>query len=85
MALFGSYIEVYSTLKMEDFFRAKNLLSDHQIPYKDTSSNNQMRLAFNNLRGDNIALSRGGPVRSVYSLSVKKADEHRARQVLHSL
>ena len=56
MALFGSYIEVYSTLKMEDFFRAKNLLSDHRIPYKDTSPNNQMRLSFNNLRGDTIAL-----------------------------
>lgn len=80
---FGTnYVEVYSTLKMEDFFKAKNILSENNIVFKDTSINNQLRLAFNNTRGDNVILSRQGSTGTLYRLSVKKNDERRARQIL---
>lgn len=80
---FGTnYVEVYSTLKMEDFFKAKNILSENKIVFKDTSINNQLRLAFNNTRGDNVILSRQGSTGTLYRLSVKKNEEIRARQIL---
>lgn len=82
MNLFGRYEEVYSTLSMEDFFRAKNLLAAHNISFKDISSNNQLRLSFNNVGGSRIALSRDGSVRNVYRLSVQKKDVEKARRAL---
>ena len=85
MSLFKKYIEVYNTLSMEKFFAAKNILANHNIPYKDTSTNNQLRLSFNNIRGDNYLLSRDGSIKTYYSLSVKKDDEYQARALLKSL
>ena len=81
--MWGFYkkVEVYSTLNMEYFFRAKDLLASNHIAFKDTSTNNQLRLAFNS-RGTNVALSRDGAVKTNYSLSVHKKDEYKARQVL---
>lgn len=67
---------------MEDFFKAKNLLKSNKIYFKDTSVNNQLRLSFNNIRGNNIVLSRENSVKTSYNLSVKKEDEERARQIL---
>ena len=80
--LFEKYIEVYSTVNMEKFFAAKNILANNNIQYKDTSINNQLRLSLNNFRGDNYLLSRDGTIRSMYSLSVKKKDEYKARKLL---
>ena len=85
MSLFKKYIEVYNTLSMEKFFGAKNILANNNIPYKDTSTNNQLRLSFNNIRGDNYLLSRDGSIKTYYSLSVKKDDEYQARALLKSL
>lgn len=85
MSLFQKYVEVYSTLSMEKFFAAKNILADNNISYKDTSTNNQLRLSFNNIRGDNCTLSRDGTVKTNYSLSVKRNDEHKARNLLKSI
>ena len=83
--MFNKYIEIYSTFDMEKFFAAKNALADHDIPFKDTSTNNQLRLAFNNPRGNNYLLSRDGSVKTIYRLSVKKEDEYRAREVLRRI
>lgn len=80
--LFEKYIEVYSTVNMEKFFAAKNILANNNIQYKDTSINNQLRLSFNNFRGDNYLLSRDRTIRTTYSLSVKKEDEYKARKLL---
>ena len=85
MSLFKKYIEVYNTLSMEKFIAAKNILANNNIPYKDTSTNNQLRLSFNNIRGDNYLLSRDGSIKTYYSLSVKKDDEYQARALLKSL
>ena len=85
MSLFKKYIEVYNTLSMEKFFAAKNILANNNIPYKDTSTNNQLRLSFNNIRGDNYLLSRDGSIKTYYSLSDKKDDEYEARALLKSL
>ena len=85
MSLFKKYIEVYNTLSMEKFFAAKNILANNNIPYKDTSTNNQLRLSFNNIRGYNYLLSRDGSIKTYYSLSVKKDDEYQARALLKSL
>ena len=85
MSLFKKYIEVYNTLSMEKFFAAKTILANNNIPYKDTSTNNQLRLSFNNIRGDNYLLSRDGSIKTYYSLSVKKDDEYQARALLKSL
>ena len=85
MGIFGKYVEVYATLKMEDFFRAKNILSDHGIAFQDTSANRQLGLSFNNVRGDQMAFSRDGFVKTRYCISVKKEDEGRARKVLKDL
>ena len=85
MSLFKKYFELYNTLSMEKFFAAKNILANNNIPYKDTSTNNQLRLSFNNIRGDNYLLSRDGSIKTYYSLSVKKDDEYQARALLKSL
>lgn len=82
MGLFHKYVEIYSTLNMESFFKAKNLLADNNITYKDTSTNNQLRVSFNNLRGTNVILSRDNLIKTSYRLSVKKEDEEKARQIL---
>lgn len=85
MFFFKKYIEVYNTFSMEKFFAAKNILANHNIPYKDTSTNNQLRLSFNNMRGDNYLLSRDGSIKTNYRLSVKKEDEYKARALLKSI
>lgn len=85
MLLFKKYIEVYTTLNLEKFFAAKTILADNNIQYKDTSTNNQLRLSFNNFRGDNYLLSRDGSVKTIYSLSVRKDDEHKARFFLKNV
>ena len=54
MYLFKKYVEVYTTMNLTKFFTAKNLLDEHHIPFKDTSTNNQLRLSFNNFRGSNV-------------------------------
>lgn len=47
-----------------------------------TSTNNQLRLSFNNFRGSNVQLSRDGSVKNIYSLSVGKKNERAARGLL---
>ena len=81
MYLFKKYVEVYTTMNLTKF-TAKNLLDEHHIPFKDTSTNNQLRLSFNNFRGSNVQLSRDGSVKNIYSLSVGKKSERAARGLL---
>ena len=57
----------------------------NSIQYKDTSVNNQLRLALNNIRGDNYLLSRDGTVKTNYRLSVEKNDEQKARLLLNNV
>ena len=83
--MFKKYIEVYTTLNLENFFAAKTMLANNNIQYKDTSTNHQLRLSFNNFRGDNYMLSRDGSVKTTYCLSVKKDDEHKARVLLGNI
>lgn len=78
------YIKIYTTLDMEKYFRVKNILAENNIPYKDTSTNNQLRLSLNNIRGDNPALSRTDAVKNICTISVKKEDEYRARQIIQN-
>ena len=82
--MFTRYIQIYTTLDMEKYFCVKNILAENNIPYKDTSTNNQLRLSFNNVRGDNSALSRTDAVKNIYTISVKKEDEHKARQIIQN-
>ena len=82
MYLFKKYVEVYTTMNLTKFFTAQNLLDEHHIPFKDTSTNNQLRLSFNNFRGSNVQLSRDGSVKNIYSLSVGKKSERAARGLL---
>ena len=49
------------------------------------SVNNQSRLSWNNISGDNILLSRDGTVKTNYRLAVKKKDEYQARMLLKSI
>lgn len=83
--MFKKYMEVYTTLNPEKFFTAKTKLANNNIQYRDTSTNNHLRLSFNNFRGNNYLLSRDGTVKTVYSLSVKKDDEHEARLLLKNI
>ena len=85
MYLFKKYIEVYTTMDLTKLFTAKKLLDEHHIPFKDTSTNNQLRLSFNNFRGSNVQLSRDGFVKNIYSLSVEKKNEQTARGLLTGL
>ena len=64
--MFAKYIEIYTTLDMEKYFRVKNLLAENNISYKDTSTNNQLRLSLNNLRGDNPVLLRDSSIKNTY-------------------
>lgn len=80
--MFARYIEIYTTLDMEKYYRVKNIFVENKIPYKDTSTNNQLRLSLNNVRGTNPALLRDSGVKNTYSISVKKEDEHKARQLI---
>ena len=82
--MFAKYIEIYTTLDMEKYFRVKYLLAENNISYKDTSTNNQLRLSLNNLRGDNPVLLRDSSIKNTYSISVKKEDEQKARQIIHN-
>ena len=75
--MFARYIEIYTTLDMEKYYRVKNIFAENKIPYKDTSTNNQLRLSLNNVRGTNPALLRDSGV-----ISVKKEDEYKARQLI---
>lgn len=84
MGLFTPYTEIYSTMKQEDFFRAKNLLADNNVLFKDTSISNQQRVSRNNMRGSNITLSRTGSPKTTYCLSVKKDEAGKARQLLRA-
>lgn len=70
--LFRKYVEIYNTLNLEKFFAAKEILASNSIQYKDTSVNNQLRLALNNIRGDNYLLSRDGTVKTNYGYLLKK-------------
>lgn len=82
---FNKYVEVYSTLEMEDFFKAKNILSENGIGFKDISINNQLRTSFNNVRGDSIVLSRDGTVKTLYRLAVRKDSEEKSHRLLRSI
>lgn len=83
--LFRKYVEIYNTLNLEKFFAAKEILASNSIQYKDTNVNNQLRLALNNIRGDNYLLSRDGIVKTNYRLSVEKNDEQKARLLLNNV
>ena len=85
MYLSKKYVEVDTTMDLTKLFTAKNLLDEHHIPFKDTSTNNQLRLSFNNFRGSNVQLSRDGSVKNIYSLSVGKKNERAARGLLTRL
>ena len=61
--MFARYIEIYTTLDMEKYYRVKNIFAENKIPYKDTSTNNQLRLSLNNVRGTNPALLRDSGVK----------------------
>ena len=79
----AAYVEVYSTQNLEEFLSVKRLLKENGIPCKDTSISNQLRLSFNNMRGDRVALSRGGGGHELYRLAVKKNEEGKAHQILN--
>ena len=66
--MFARYIEIYTTLDMEKYYRVKNIFAENKIPYKDTSTN--------------PALLRDSGVKNTYSISVKKEDEYKARQLI---
>ena len=83
--MFRKYVEIYNTLNLEKFFAAKEILASNSIQYKDTSVNNQLRLALNNIRGDNYLLSRDGTVKTNHRLSVEKNDEQKARLLLNNV
>ena len=85
MYLFNNYVEVYTTMDLTMFIYYIDLLDEHHIPFKDTSTNNQLRLSFNNFRGSNVQLSRDGFVKNIYSLSVEKKNERTARGLLTGL
>jgi len=85
VTLFEKYVEVYSTLSLEKIFTAKTILANNNIQYNDTSTNNHLRLSFNNFRGNNYFLSRDGAVKTIYSVSVKKKDVHKARLLLKNI
>lgn len=82
--MFAKYIEIYTTLDMGKYFKVKNLLEENNIPYKDTSTNNQLRLSLNNLHGDNPVLLRDSSIKNTYSISVKKEDEQKVRQIIQN-
>lgn len=80
--MFRKYIEVYTTLDLEKFFIAKAILADNHIQYKDTSLNPQMIRSFANFRGHADVVFRDGSAITIYRLSVKKGDAHKASFLL---
>lgn len=83
MSLF-SYTEVYSTLNMEQFFRAKNALSENNIPFKNTTKSNQPRGGFGRDHFHNAFAPDRIP-NMVYSLAVKREYVQLAENILRSL
>lgn len=78
--------EVYCTSEMEKFFAAKNLLAEERITFKTDTTDNSLRLSMNDLGGrTGAALSRGGNLKSYYTVLVEEKDEGKARHLLAGL
>lgn len=86
MKFFSSdWVAVFFTLDIEDFVRAKDILSKNNIQFRDVSINNQKRLGLNNLFARNVALSNNCSVRSNYILEVKSKDRYLSEKLLSVL
>jgi len=79
--MFKTMVEIYCTSEITYFFRAKDILSENGIKFKTDTINNELRLAMNNVRGNNIVLDRSG-IKNFYKISVEKKDEKKARELL---
>lgn len=86
MKFFSSdWVAVFFTLDIEDFVRAKDILSKNNIQFRDASINNQKRLGLNNLFARNVALSNNCSIRNNYILEVKSKDKYLSEKLLSAL
>lgn len=79
--MFKRMVEIYCTSEMTYFFRAKDILFENGIKFRTDTINNELRLAMNNVRGNNIVLDRSG-IKNLYKISVEKKVEKKARELL---
>ena len=83
MVFFSSdWTAVYLTMDPGNFISAKDILSNHNISFRDASVNNQKRLGSSHLFAGNIALSDRSSVKNNYILEVRSKDAHLSRQLL---
>lgn len=83
-SLFKKWRIVFYTTEMEHFFRAKNLLVDEGIAFRDDTLVNQQRDVQNRLAGARV-YGRTNYVKNFYRLSVKEEDVGRAQAALRKL
>ena len=83
-SLFKKWRIVFYTTEMEHFFRAKNLLVDEGIAFRDDTLVNQQRDVQNRLAGARV-YGRTNYVKNFYRLSVKEEDVGRAQAALGKL
>ena len=81
-SLFKKWRIVFYTTEMEHFFRAKNLLVDEGIAFRDDTLVNQQRDVQNRLAR---VYGRTNYVKNFYRLSVKEEDVGRAQAALGKL
>lgn len=81
----SDWTAVFFTMDIENFVRAKDILSNHNISFRDASINNQKRLGSNNLFARNVALSDNSSIKNNYILEVRSRDAHLSRQLLSVL
>lgn len=79
---FEKWIEIYCTLETSLCFSARNALYEANIKFKVDTINNELRLAMNNIRENNVALNRSGGIKNFYRISVKEKDVKRAKDIL---
>ena len=86
MDFFSSdWIPVFFTMDIENFIKAKMILSANNIAFRDASIHNQKRLSLNNLFARNIALSDNSSVKNNYILQVKTKDVYMGKKLLSAL
>lgn len=74
--------DVFMSTDMTQFFRAKNLLSEHGIQFKDSTGGMHNALSGGHSARGSMGAGRDLFIKTIYILSVSEQDEGKARMLL---
>lgn len=82
MPIFTKWAEIYVGSDTEEYFGIQNLLRDNGVRFRSKTESPRGRMSTDVITGGSPAALNGVGLKDQYTILVREADEHRARELL---